>query len=190
MKTAKRLAAAAMAVMTAGMLSVAALAADGGFGSAAVEENGTYSLSEMLTYAIQDEYLAYAEYGAIIGAYGAQRPFTNILKAEAAHISALEPLFAEYGAAVPENTAGEHTVLPGTLLDAYRAGAEAEISNIAMYEAFLKQDLPEDARRVFASLKNASENHLAAFERGISRLEDGGNAGAGSAERRNRGGAR
>lgn len=173
MKTTKKLLAIVTTVMMISGLSITALAADSSFGSAAVEENRTYTLSEMLTYAIQDEYLAHAEYEKIIDFFGTQKAFTNIITAEQVHISALTFLFAEYGVALPENIADEYTVVPVSLLDAYKAGLDAEIKNIAMYEAFLKQDLPDDVRTVFTALKNASENHLAAFEKGVTRLENG-----------------
>jgi hypothetical protein len=142
----------------------------------------------MLTYAIQDEYLAYAEYDKIIDAYGAQRPFINIIKAEEPHISALEPLFTEYGVTLPENTAADYAAVPATLAEAYQAGVDAEISNTAMYETFLEQDgLPDDVRAVFTALKNASENHLAAFQRSVDRSDGALGAGAGAQNRQSRG---
>ncbi|MEA5059898.1 hypothetical protein SDC9_180988 [bioreactor metagenome] len=179
MKSTKKLLALGMAIIITSAVSVTAFAVETNFGSAAVEEKKTYTLSEMLTYAIQDEYLAYAEYEKIISSFAVQRPFTNIMKAETTHIALLEPLFTEYGIALPKNTAEDHVVVPATLLDAYKAGVEAEIKNIAMYEVFLKQNLPEDVRAVFTSLQNASEKHLTAFERGVSRLEGNTAGGAG-----------
>ena len=173
MKTIRKWAALVLAVLTVAAGSVSAFAAESDFGSAAVGEGKTYTLSEMLTYAIEDEYLARAEYEEIIETFGAQKPFTNIIRAEETHISALEPLFTEYDVALPDNTAEEYVVIPASLLEAYRAGVEAEQNNLAMYEAFLEQDLPENVRLVFSALKNASENHLAAFERNVSRLESG-----------------
>ncbi len=164
-----------LTMLTAGMMVFSifgtALAADIDFGSAGVAKNQSYTLSEMLTYAIQDEYLAQAEYEAIMDAFGEQRPFTNIMKAEGTHIAELTPLFTEYGMILPENTAEEYVAVPKSLLEAYQAGVEAEIKNIAMYEVFLAQDLPDDVRTVFSALQNASQNHLSAFERGVARLE-------------------
>jgi len=142
MKTIRKWAALVLAVLTVAAGSVSAFAAESDFGSAAVEDGKTYTLSEMLTYAIEDEYLAHAEYEEIIETFGAQKPFTNIIRAEETHISALEPLFAEYDVALPDNTAEEHVVIPASLLEAAQAGVEAELNNIAMYEAFLEQDLP------------------------------------------------
>ena len=135
------------------------------FGAAALSEGKTYTVEEMLTYAIQDEYLAQAEYKVIMDAYGEQRPFINIMKAEGGHIELLLPLFTAYQITVPEDTALEHTVKPDSVHAAYEAGVTAEVNNIAMYEAFLKQeDLPDDVRAVFEALTRASGSHLRAFE--------------------------
>ena len=38
-----------------------------------------------------------------------------------------------------------------------------------MYDAFLKKDLPKDVRAVFTRLRDASKNHLAAFNRNLQR---------------------
>ncbi|MGE4352927.1 MAG: DUF2202 domain-containing protein [Oscillospiraceae bacterium] len=176
----------AISVLAAAAIIITTVAASGGFdsqvnedsktannvdfGASAVEDGKTYSLPEMLTYAIQDEYLAHAEYERIIDDFGDQRPFINIIKAEEEHISTLEPLFAEYDVTIPENNATDYITVPGSLLEANASGVEAEIKNIAMYEVFLGQDLPDDVRAVFTSLKNASENHLSAFEKGVERL--------------------
>jgi hypothetical protein len=100
----------------------------------------------------------------ILEGYGTVRPFSNILRAEETHIDALLPLFAEYGIAAPNDDSAEHTVLPDTLTSAYQTGVNAEVTNIAMYEQFLEQNLPADVRAVFESLMRASENHLRAFQ--------------------------
>lgn len=181
MKKMRKSAAVVLSVMLAGVLSVTALAAGGDFGAAAVDGSRSYTLSEMLTYAVQDEYLAQAEYNEIIAALDAGRPFTNIVNAEATHIAELTPLFTEYGVALPENTADASAAAPASLAEAYQAGAEAERQNIAMYETFLKQELPDDVRAVFTELKQASEHHLAAFERSAGRA-DGSGAGRARAE--------
>ena len=175
MKRLKIIAASALAVILVGALALTALASDD-YGSAAVEDSGTYTLEEMLTYAIQDEYLAYAEYEEIIDTFGAARPFTNIIKAEATHIAELTVLFEAYGYTLPENTAAEHVIVPDDLSDALSAGVQAEINNIAMYDVFLSQTLPDDVRAVFEDLQVASEKHLAAFERGLARPSENGSA--------------
>jgi hypothetical protein len=131
-------------------------------------ENTTeYTLEEMLVYAIEDEYKAYAEYEKIIDIYGDPRPFTNIIKAEQTHIEALEPLFEKYNFDLPENNAKEEVIVPNDLQEAMDIGVQAEIDNIAMYEKFLSQELPQDIEDTFNYLMNASENHLSAFQRGV-----------------------
>jgi hypothetical protein len=137
-----------------------------GFGATAVSADRVYTLEEMLTYAIQDEYLAQATYDAIIDAYGNVRPFSKIVLAEQTHIDLLLPLFDAYGIEVPVNDAAQYVVLPDSISSALATGVEAEIANIELYDVFLAQtDLPDDVRTVFEYLQSASENHLQAFSR-------------------------
>ena len=125
-----------------------------------------YTVEEMLVFAIQDEFLAKAEYELIISEFGNVRPFSNIVIAEQTHIDLLVPLFETYGYDLPENNASELVVLPDSITSAIATGVEAEEANIAMYQIFLAQDnLPEDVRTAFEYLLNASEQHLAAFSR-------------------------
>ena len=134
-----------------------------GYGSAGALSDDDLSLADMLTYALQDEYLAHAEYAYIIDAYGSARPFSNIIAAEETHISQLLPLFSVYGIQPPADNGAAYVAAVGSLTEAYQAGEQAEINNIAMYDAFLAQDLPADVRIVFESLRAASESHLSAF---------------------------
>jgi hypothetical protein len=147
-------------------------------GAAGASVDAEYSLEEMLVYAIEDEYLAQAEYDIIMDTYGVQRPFSNIIKAEATHISLLNPLFEEYGVTVPEKDWESLVVVPETLDAAYAIGVEAEEKNIAMYESFLKENLPDDVKEVFEALMNASKKHLTAFQRQV----DGTNGGCGNGD--------
>ena len=135
-----------------------------GYGSEGALDDEALTLADMLTYAIQDEYLARAEYDWIIGSFGSVRPFTNIMRAEETHIEALLPLFEAYGIASPADEGESHTAAVASLTEAYQAGVNAEVNNIAMYETFLDQDLPDNVRAVFESLMRASENHLRAFQ--------------------------
>jgi len=139
------------------------------FGASGADGKSGLTIEQMLTYAIQDEYLARAEYELIIGEYGDIRPFTNIMAAEERHIEWVKELFDEYGYAVPEDTAGKYVVLPEDLKSSFETGVQAEIDNIAMYESFLKQDLPADVRDLFERLQGASENHLRAFRNNLNR---------------------
>jgi len=144
-------------------IPTATVGTDYGSNGAKIDEELT--LADMLTYAIQDEYRARAEYEKIMEVFGTQNPFANIMKAEEKHISSLEPLFAKYNITLPVDDGKEHVILPESLQVAYETGVQAEIENIAMYEKFLQDpNLPSDVKAVFTSLMNASKSHLAAFQ--------------------------
>ena len=142
-------------------------AANAGIGAVGASADTKYSLEEMLVYAIEDEYLAQAEYDVIMDTYGTKKPFSNIIKAEATHISLLEPLFEEYDVKVPVKDWESLVAVPESLDAAYEIGVEAEEKNIALYESFLKENLPDNVREVFEDLMNASKKHLAAFQRQV-----------------------
>lgn len=164
MKLMKTLAVVLLLTMLAS-LPLTSLAADA-YGSAAVVSGQTYTLEQMLTLALQDEYMAQAEYNAIQNTYGADAPFSNIVKAEGTHIALLTTLFDTYDLTLPVNDAAAKVTAPATVEDAYTTGIAAENANISMYEVFLAQTtLPEDVRSVFTVLQNASKNHLTAFTR-------------------------
>jgi len=151
--------------------SVIALAGEVSFGAVGAAKDESLTLEEMLTYAIQDEYMAQGEYEAIMREYGVQKPFSNIVKAEGRHIAMLLPLFDKYDVAVPIDDSADRVVLPGSLPESYKSGVDAEVINIEMYEKFLKENLPEDVKTVFERLLSASEKHLAAFTRAASSSE-------------------
>ncbi|PFA67667.1 rubrerythrin family protein [Bacillus sp. AFS015802] len=129
----------------------------------------TLSVPQMLIYAMQDEYLAQARYDRIIQNFGNVRTFLRIKEAELRHITALQTLFQRYGIPLPEDQSQSYTTTPDSLKSAYGAGVQGEIDNIAMYDRFLTFNLPQDVRIVFTQLRDASQNHLAAFERGLAR---------------------
>ena len=149
-----------------------ALSADSpDFGAKGAQGKTDLTIEEMLTYAIQDEYLARAEYELIMAEHGSIRPFTNIMAAEERHIEWVAEIIGKYGYALPEDTAAEHVVLPESLRSSFETGVQAEIDNIAMYESFLQAELPGDVRDLFERLKQASENHLRAFRNNLRRYE-------------------
>ncbi|MFM2482423.1 DUF2202 domain-containing protein [Celerinatantimonas sp. YJH-8] len=144
------------------------------FGAAAAKLNSSPNIEQMLTYAIQDEYLARAEYRLILQKYGNIKPFSNIINAENQHIKRLSQIFTQRGLTLPADTATEHVILPQSLKAAMQTGVQAEIDNIAMYQAFLENPLLNqkgntDVQSVFKALMNASEKHLSAFKRGLNR---------------------
>ena len=146
---------------------ITAAAESSDFGAKGAIANDAPTLTDMMAYAIQDEYLARAEYELIMKEHGDIRPFTNIILAEERHIEWMKELFDGNRTAVPPDTAEEHVLLPATLKAAFETGVQAEIDNIAMYESFLERNLPDDVRDVFERLKNASENHLRAFQNNL-----------------------
>ena len=135
-------------LVTLTLLSALSLSAED-FGAHGALASNNLTLAEMLTYAVQDEYLARAEYAAIMQEHGSLRPFSNIIQSEERHISWLVPLFEQYGFDVPEDTAAKHIVVPDNLKTAFEIGVQAELDNIAMYDLFLQEDLPADVRDVF-----------------------------------------
>ncbi|HWP22121.1 MAG TPA: hypothetical protein VN417_05190 [Candidatus Cryosericum sp.] len=135
-----------------------------GYGSEGALDDDSPTVADMLTYALQDEYLARAEYALILSGFGSVRPFSNIIRAEDTHIDTLLPLFEAYGITAPADEGSSRAAAVSSLTAAYQAGVNAEVNNIAMYETFLAEDLPDDVRTVFESLMHASENHQRAFQ--------------------------
>lgn len=140
-------------------------------GACAAIQDEALDLNQMLTYSLQDEYLAHHEYDVLINEKGYGKPFTNIILAEQTHIEALLPLFDWYVVeSVDPISLESFAVIPETLQAALQIGVDAEILNIHMYELFLEHDIPQDVKDVFVRLKDASINHLNAFERNLNRL--------------------
>ncbi|MFA9378026.1 MAG: DUF2202 domain-containing protein [Lachnotalea sp.] len=168
------------AVLVAGLLvtgvttKTTVYAANSESGSAAALADTNYSLEEMLTYAIEDEYLAQMEYSVIMKTFGEQRPFSNIINAEGVHINYLLPLLEEYNVTNPQKDYESLVEVPSSIDEAYLIGIQAEENNIAMYEQFLNEDLPDDMKLIFEELVNASQHHLLSFQRVSDRTENNG----------------
>ncbi len=133
------------------------------YGARGAAEDNDLTLDEMLTYALQDEYLARAEYEAVLDEFGSIRPFSNIVKAEETHISLLKPLLDKYDIELPEDRSAEFIMVPASYDEALQIGVQAEINNIAMYEKLLTQAIPDEVKEVFTVLRDGSKNHLQAF---------------------------
>lgn len=167
----KSLLASGVVVLLMSSLPIAAFGESYGAAGAKSMSDKSFTLEQMLRFAIEDEYLARGEYQKIIETYGSRKPYSNIVKAEERHISWLEPLFTKYGFALPVDKGMESAVLPATYQETFPIGVTAEVNNIAMYERFLKQDLPSDVKDVFIRLRDASKNHLAAFQKFQTRFQ-------------------
>ena len=138
-----------------------------GFGAKGATSDNNLTQEKMLKYAIEDEFLARSEYEAVMGKYGQVKPFINIITAEEKHISMLKDLYSKYNYKVPEDKSKDHIIIPQNLNDSFKAGVNAEIDNIAMYEKFLKQELPSDIKEVFVKLRDGSKSHLSSFEKNV-----------------------
>lgn len=141
-----------------------------GVGAKAALVDMDLTLLDMLTYAVQDEYLALGEYVSIMEVYGVQAPYSNISEAERSHLAMLQTLYQTYSLTFPTDPYPIDSLPPSNLLAAARLGVEAEIDNIAMYERFLSYNLPEDVATVFEILLKGSNQHLKAFEQQTKRL--------------------
>jgi len=144
------------------------------YGNSAAKADSTLTVEEMLVYAIQDEYLARAEYIAIMAKFGQLNPYANIKQAEEQHIAWLKDMLASLKLTVPSDEAARYIHVPASLKDAAQAGVQAEIDNIAMYERFLAQPVLKDPRYaavvdLFVRLRDASKNHLEAFQRQLAK---------------------
>lgn len=141
----------------------------------AIKAGTPFGIEAMLGWAVEDEFLARAEYSAIIAKFGAARPYTNIMEAESQHLSWLKAEFAARSLSFPADGAAGRVQAPADLRAAAQAGVDAELANIAMYEAFLSRPelaMPENAsaRSLFESLARASRNHLSAFRNQLSKF--------------------
>lgn len=155
----------AMSFLVAGLtVGKPAYAATADIGAIEALTDSEYTLEEMLLYAIEDEYLAQAEYQAIIDQFEASRPFSNVIRAEANHINILTTVLENHEVAIPNEDWASKVSVPETIEEAYTEGVKAEENNIAMYEGFLKEALPDDVKAVFERLLAASQKHLAAFQ--------------------------
>lgn len=128
---------------------------------------GTFVLADALTVAIQDEYHAEAIYQRVLLDFGSVNPFSNIVRAEQNHAAALAGLFRVRGLAVPGSAWNADNVPRfASVREACAAAYQAEIDNIAVYDRYFGEELPDDVRRVFTNNRAASlNNHMPAFDR-------------------------
>lgn len=135
------------------------------YGAEAAKTDMELTLEDMLTYAIQDEFLAKAGYLLAMEKFGEQRPFINIIIAEENYINYLRSLSAKYKIAFPMDNSKDYVKVPANIKESLEIGIQKEIENIEMYERFLKENIPRDVKTIFTQLRNASQNHLLAFQR-------------------------
>ena len=121
----------------------------------------------MLNASIQDEYRSHATYAGVLVNFPDQKPFSNIVEAEAQHISAVSQLFDIRGLSVPASVYATGDIAGfSTVTAACAASRDSEEATYQMYEGFLKLlgTAPADVVNVFTNLRNASrDKHLPAF---------------------------
>jgi len=145
-----------------------------GAATAALASGKAFTITDMLRWAAEDEYIAHGEYVAIMEKFGTMRPYSNIIEAEEQHLAWLKAEYKTRGMAFPADGSASHVVVPANLKAAAQAGVDAEIANIQMYGSFLSRpelSKPENAsvKALFEQLKRASENHLRAFKTQLSK---------------------
>lgn len=144
------------------------------YGNSAAKADNNLTIESMLTYAIQDEYVARAEYIAIMAKFGQMAPYSNIKESEEQHIQWLKDMFATLKLTVPADKSAQYIHVPATLKEAAQTGVQAEIDNIAMYQRFLAQPILKDPKYaaivdLFTRLRDASRNHLEGFQRQLAK---------------------
>jgi len=139
------------------------------YGAAAADNDTDLTLEDMLKYAIEDEYLARGEYKYILDTFGDIIPFKDVMAAEVQHIADVKILLEKYKFTVPKDVSEDHLIKADNAEQTYEIGVQAELDNIAMYENFLKNTLPEDIATTFEFLMEASRGHLNAFEKELTR---------------------
>ena len=127
---------------------------------------------QALSDALDDEYKSYATYAQVISDFGPERPFVNIVEAEARHFSALLALFDTYRITPPGDRWRGHAPRFASLHAACVAAVQGEIDNVAIYNRVLNSTTRPDILRVYSALREASlERHLPAFRRCAERGE-------------------
>jgi rubrerythrin len=166
-----------------GGLTRAAVAASDGDGPAQVDAP---TLAAMAA-ALDDEYKARATYRAVLAAFGAVQPFSNIVEAEQRHAEALLALYERFGETPPTDRWAGRVGAPASLAEACAAAIAAELDNAAMFDRLLGTVDHPVVLTVLRNLQEAScERHLPAFRRCLAREAGGGGLGAGGRRRRHR----
>lgn len=168
-----------------GLLSASAHAKSGKRKTNEVVELNEEQKDELF-FIYQEEKVARDVYITLGKVYPNEDTFASIQKSEQRHIDAARGLCEKYGVSiegVDEGSVGNF-VLPvlqdlydtcvaqgeESLLDALKVGEYIEVTDIDDLEHAIHDfDLPDDAVKVFESLKEGSASHLDAFETAISR---------------------
>lgn len=152
-----------------------------GLGSASATTSGTLTSSQRSTLAAMadEEKLAHDVYVALGARYPEISQFNRIATAELRHLWAVRRLLARYAVADPTQGTGagdfasasfqamydDLTASATTGAKALAAGVSIERLDIADLTSAMSGLTAPDVLRVYAHLRQASQNHLAAFSR-------------------------
>ncbi len=143
----------------------------------------TETQKDELSYLIEEEKLARDVYATLYDKWNS-RIFSNIVKSEIKHMSAVEKLLNRYGVDAPLtlDTIGsfedeklqdlyDSLVEKGetSLTDAFEVGLEIEELDISDLTELLEEEIPSDFKTVYSNLLKGSYKHLNAFNRQLSR---------------------
>ncbi len=146
-------------------------------------ETLTQTQKNDLTYLIEEEKLARDVYATLYDKWNSL-VFSNIVKSEIKHMSAVERLLTRYGVEAPStlDTIGnfeneklqelyDALVERGeeSLTNAFEVAVEVEELDISDVTALLEEEIPSDFKNVYSNLLKGSYRHLKAFNIELSR---------------------
>ncbi len=136
------------------------------YGAKGALKDNDLSLIKALTYSLEDEFLAQANYDIYIEEFGPIRPFVQNKVSEKHHIKKLLTLFKKYNINVPKDIGKKFTTKPNSLDHAFSEGIKKEKENISMYTKLQSiKVFPEDVLTIFQELKMESTIHLDNLEK-------------------------
>lgn len=195
MSTTTRITAAALGVgaLLAGGMSVSQASA-----STTMAPAADSAVASALAFSREEERMARDLYAALAAKYDGARPFSMITRSETQHFDAVGVLIKRYGVTDPSagKAAGSYSIKAiqdlyngwlakgNTSIEAaYQVGVDLEKRDIADLNKSIAGNLPADVDTVLGQLLKGSQNHLAAYQRGVS-----GDLGTGAGMMRNRSG--
>jgi hypothetical protein len=134
-----------------------------GYGAHGAIVDTSLTIADMLQYALEDEYLAYAECNAFLSKFGEQPIYQDMVSLEEMYIGKLKELYAQLAMTPSPDISKDYLFVPATLAEAAEQRVQAEMENLAMYVYFLTFPLPSEIEDVFKRLREGSEHQFVAF---------------------------
>ncbi len=122
------------------------------------------TINRILSYALENQMIAKAEYRGMINKYGISKPFIKLLKTQEPYIDMINSLFKSYNLKAP-NKNWEQTVRIPENVDIFYADSAIKEKNIVeMYKGFLSEEIPDDIRAAVQKLMELSLNHIRLYK--------------------------